>query len=312
MPMLNVNHAIVSADGSIQSSTFRLTHTKYESFQTKNDIHKFLRTKMIHKGNHLHWKSYGSWTLTHDDGTQTYIYAWAFLKGNKKHKYSYVFEENTPCNIYDDLLLLHLPVDNIDQIPLQDTIALTTDHITDWLECVLQKIPEPTASINIDATPDENTSVNVKANTKKKKRSKSSKKPQKPSTMSSTKKDDPKHVLDNNNEDIGDVLDDSDEENNSDDESIDEEEEQNMSDIDIETDDEDGVNQGLLLDDDEEDEEDIDLSENEEDKMSDDDDESETEIDNQYDDNVLVFENYTYTQPIYKKTNTLLSMWTRW
>ena len=290
--MFNVPHAVLSANGSVQTSSFRMTHIKYESLKNEKQMNTFLRSKMKKKGDHTHWKKFGSWTLSHGEDTETHIYMWAFLKGTHAHTHTYRLNEKKKQMVFDDMLLLHFNTQDSKDIPLKKSLPLTTENIADWLECVVQnevpiKIQKPQKKIiNQQTIP--NTKKTPKDNT---------------SDVSSIT------TLHNKSDDDISVVDAvSDEDENT--ENLEEEDDNCSEKSDI--DDEACADITLLLEDEENDDDDMDVSDTDNNNMSDDDnDDTEDECYAIYDDNVLVFEDYTYdTSSTYRPANTLLSLWT--
>jgi len=287
-----------------------MTHAKYESLKTETELNRFLRGKMKQKGVHTKWKKYGSWTLTHNNNGHTHIYAWAFLKGTEAHKNAYFLNTKEPNVIFDDMLLLQFNEKNSKDIPLQNSIPLTTEDITDWLECVLQK-NDMTKSIDKPVKPKRKTKQS--ADTKKK------------TSIASSIDVNTKLIVVNESEDdvvedtIDIVMDDDAIDVVLDDDAIEDTDDENLDEADdhcseqSNSDDETGINKALLVvEDDEQDDNDNNLSASDIDESwSDDDNDVVDETDTIYDDNVLQFENYTYAVASNScPPNTMLSLWT--
>lgn len=302
--MFHVNHAIVSANGSVKTSSFRMMHSKYETIQTEKELDKFLRNKMKHKGVYTQWKRFGSWTLSQNDDTKTHIYMWSFLKGNEPHTHQYVLDNDQPQQVYDDMLLLQFREKDSANIPLKESLPWTKDNIADWLECVVQQSKKQVKK--------------KKASLPKKKSSipKQSTPAPKPPTLQKTKS------TDNCEDDLMSMDDEETLLSDNDDEDEIVIETENADAIDTKDndcsgtdsdDDENGVNNSFLIDDDDDDDDDENMSDVD-DKLSDDDEDDDANhmLEAIYDDNVLMFEEYTYdTQCVNRPNNTLLSLWTK-
>ena len=98
---------------------------------------------MKKKGDHTHWKKFGSWTLSHSEDTETHIYMWAFLKGTHAHTHTYRLNVKKNQMVFDDMLLLNFNTQDSRDIPLKKSLPLTTENIADWLECVVENDEVP-------------------------------------------------------------------------------------------------------------------------------------------------------------------------
>lgn len=283
MPMFDVHHAIISANGKINISSFKMSKAKCAGLDTDEKQTRFLRTKMKNKGLHTRWKRYGSWTFMDDVGHASHLYVWCFTHGTLQHKYSYSFEENGSTIAFDDLLLMQFPVEN-NNLNLENHMNIQKEHVKEWLQCVI---------------------VNNEETTPYKKPRPSQQKP-KTRPKSNAKQNEETLVDDNipKNKSTDDSDDDSDISQLSEIDDLDDDEEKIDDENKLE-DDLDDVTEHLILDDDDEVE-----------KWSDDeklsDDENIADVETPLDNDILCYESYTYPEQnrIVQKS-LALSLWTQ-
>ena len=297
--MFNVKHAIIGAEGDIRIGTFKMTKAKSDGFDTHQQLDRFLRTKLKHKGLHTRWKRYGSWTFTDDSNNASHLYVWSTTKGTAQHKYTYQLDDGPPLEAYDDMMLMRFPADT-SPITLKNHLDITQDHVKEWLECVLHRDEKEASSTN-EKTPSAN---KTSSSTNKKPASKNKSKPSKPKAKTQKHTDPTNETLDEANnegdsdEDDDDVLDV--------DEAVTAEDENMLEDALDDTEN----NKELLLDEDEDDEEEDDDagSDDEGNRVSDDEDD---DFESAFDTDMLQYEEYTYNEPnkLVKKP-LLLSLWT--
>ena len=255
--MFNVKHAIIGAEGDIRIGTFKMTKAKSDGFDTPQQLDRFLRTKLKHKGLHTRWKRYGSWTFTDDSNNASHLYVWSTTKGTTQHKYTYQLDDCPPLEAYDDMMLMRFPADT-SPITLNNHLDITQDHVKEWLECVLHRDEKKASSTNKKTS-----SANKKAKTKSK--------PSKPKAKTQKHTDPTNETLDEANND-GDSDDDDDDDDVLDvDEAVTAEDENILEDALDDTEN----NKELLLDEDEDEDDDDDDdvgSDDEANRVSDDED----------------------------------------
>lgn len=288
--MFNVKHAIIGAEGDIRIGTFKMTKAKSDGFDTPQQLDRFLRTKLKHKGLHTRWKRYGSWTFTDDNDNASHLYVWSTTKGTTQHKYTYQLDDSSPLEAYDDMMLMRFPADT-SPITLNNHLDITQDHVKEWLECVLHRDEKKASSTNKKTS-----SANKKAKTKSK-ASKPKAKTQKHTDPTNETLDEANN--DGDSDDDDDVLDV--------DEAVTAEDENILEDTLDDTEN----NKELLLDEDEDEDDDDDDdvgSDDEANRVSDDEDD---DFESAFDTDMLEYEEYTYKEPnkLVKKP-LLLSLWT--
>lgn len=289
--MFNVRHATIDATGKIQISSFKMTTSKNDGFDTPKKVDKFLRSKLKTKGHHKHWKRYGSWTFTTDDGQSSFLFVWAASKGTHKHNYTYLLDDTHAVEVYDDLLLMRFAVDS-NSVQLNNHLPISKDHVKEWLNCVLESDVSTVSPVTMLSTvpplsKQHDLLVPLQHSIKKKK--------QRTQMLG----------------DDGTNNDDDDENENSDDDGtldVDEEDTaKNENILEDALDDNDNDNdKTLLLVEDDDDEESVD--EELDSKLSDDED---AEFESVFDTDVLPYEEYTYSEHNkLVKPPLLLSLWT--
>lgn len=271
--MFDVHHAIISANGTINISSFKMSKAKCAGLDTDEKQTRFLRTKMKNKGLHTRWKRHGSWTFMDNAGHASHLYAWYFTQGKSQHKYAYAFEENESTIVFDDLLLMRFPVENND-FNLENHVKIQKEHVKEWLQCVISN----------------NEGTTTSKHSAKKKTTQPKPKNQ-PKKKSNAKKNEETLVDENipKNKNTADSDDDSVLSHLSEIEDLGDDEEKIDDENKLE-DDLDDVTEHLLLDDDD----DVDASEDEVEKWSDD--ENIPDVETPLDDDTLRYESYTYPE----------------
>ena len=136
---LNVQYARIDADSKLSIQSFVMTQDKFNALQNENELNKYLRSKLHNKGSYKSWSRFGSWTLENEKQPNTFVYAWAYLKGKKSHEYKYNFGTEDSLQLYDDVLLLQFAKEQGNIIDLANTIPFEEEQISGWLECVMEK-----------------------------------------------------------------------------------------------------------------------------------------------------------------------------
>lgn len=149
--MFNVRHATIDATGKIQISSFKMTTSKNDGFDTPEKVDKFLRSKLKTKGHHKHWQRHGSWTFTTDDGQSSFLFVWAASKGTHKHNYTYLLDDTQTVEVYDDLLLMRFPADS-KSVQLNNHLPISKEHVKEWLNCVLESDVSTVSPVTMSST----------------------------------------------------------------------------------------------------------------------------------------------------------------
>lgn len=145
--MLAVPHTVVSADGTVTHSTFKMTPAKAQTLHASAaQTDAFLRIKMPSKGFYKSWRRFGAWNLNDEDDTHgnnvphSLLFAWVYGKGTTPHGTAYVFgdaPDEAHVEAFDDMLLLRVRVDdNDDSLHLSRALPMTDEQVSDWRACV--------------------------------------------------------------------------------------------------------------------------------------------------------------------------------